>query len=290
MSDALLRRQLAQKALDGAALARRTAEIPAAAPVSPFDAAEKLGISVRFVSISMEGMYRRGARPDILVSSLRPLARRIFTCAHEIGHHYFGHGSTIDELYDEISYYGGQPDDEFLVDAFAGFFLMPPVGLRGALSRRGFDPSRLSPPQAYRLACAFGVGYETIVTQLSAGMGLIPRAKAVELRRVPVERIRKEFTSGTSSGGLVVIDAMFEAQTIDVEVGFQLLLPSDVTFQGSCLGNVQALDSGEWLVEAVRPGIGRLVSGSRSWSAFVRVMNQRYIGLAQYRHLEPADE
>ena len=67
--------------------------------VSPYAAAEQLGIEVRFMDFpSMEGMYVAGASPKILLSSLRPQGRRAFTCAHEIGHHVFGHGEQFDEL------------------------------------------------------------------------------------------------------------------------------------------------------------------------------------------------
>ena len=56
--------------------------------VCVYDLAEHLGIEVRFTDIpSMEGMYYLASEPSIILSSLRPPGRRVFTCAHELGHH-----------------------------------------------------------------------------------------------------------------------------------------------------------------------------------------------------------
>jgi hypothetical protein len=55
-----------------------------------------LGVTVRFNNINMEGMYQRGAPPRIHLSARRPLSRRTYNCAHELGHHVFGHGSSIE--------------------------------------------------------------------------------------------------------------------------------------------------------------------------------------------------
>jgi hypothetical protein len=78
--------------------ARDSVGIDLIAPVDIYAVAEAIGIRVRFLPVSMEGFYRKGSPPRVMLSALRPLARRAFTCAHEIGHHWFGHGSTIDEL------------------------------------------------------------------------------------------------------------------------------------------------------------------------------------------------
>ena len=95
-------------------------------------------------------MYDREPKPRIHVSALRPLARRTFTCAHELGHHVFGHGSTIDELRDDQSKSAERPPNEILADAFAAFVLMPTLGLREAFTKRGLvllQQLRLSLPE-----------------------------------------------------------------------------------------------------------------------------------------------
>ena len=74
-------------------------------PVDIYALSKAAGAKVRFVEIaSMEGMYGQGdAGTVIWLSSLRPLPRRNFSCGHELGHHVFGHGSTVDELLIEAS-------------------------------------------------------------------------------------------------------------------------------------------------------------------------------------------
>jgi Zn-dependent peptidase ImmA (M78 family) len=283
------RRLLAAHALEAASAARWQAGLPAAAPVSPFDAAEKLGVTVRFVEINMEGMYRRARCPDIILSSLRPLARRTFTCAHELGHHILGHGSTIDELQNETEDGAIRPPEEFLADAFAGFFLMPPVGIRGALARRGIDPSRAEALDLYPVACAFGVGIEALVTQLSVGMAVITASRAAPLLKTRLAQVRRAILGYHSADPLVVVDDFCESQTIDVEVGSQIYVPKGMRLSGYCASDIRPIDAGG-LVRAEQPGIGRLFSETRSWSAFLRVMKRDYIGLARYRHLEQMDE
>ena len=288
MSAIVDRRALAGLALEEAALARRTAGLSDTEPISPFDAAENLGITVRFVSVSMEGMYRRGSRPDIVLSCLRPLGRRVFTCAHEIGHDRFGHGSAIDELREDCERNERSPE-EFLADAFAGFFLMPPIGVRGAMVRRGLTPEDLGPKEIYRIACSFGVGYETMVTHLAYGLRLLSPPKAKALGRRSVASVRREFLSRESTEGLIVVDEEFEARTIDVEVGCILLLAPDLIVTGDALA-IEEDGLFESFVRAVRPGIARLCSEERQWSCFVRVMANKYVGLAKYRHMEGCDE
>src|SRR5205823_3063845 len=68
-------------------------------PICVYELCERAGVKVSFVAdVSMEGVYAAFRKPTIVLSALRPLSRRAFTCAHELGHHVFGHGSAIDEL------------------------------------------------------------------------------------------------------------------------------------------------------------------------------------------------
>ena len=91
---------------------------------------------MRFNNINMAGMYQRGLPPRIHLSA-RPLQRRAYNCAHELGHHVFGHGSSIDELREDAKSQPWDDPKEFLADTFAGFILMPIIGLRRAFSVRG---------------------------------------------------------------------------------------------------------------------------------------------------------
>lgn len=282
----MTRAELAQSALRGAIAMRKQAEVPTNCPVSPVDLATTLGLCVRFVDISMEGMYVSGNQPSIILSSLRPFARRNFTCGHELGHHHFGHGSTIDELNESAGKSQFQPE-EFLVDAFSGFLLMPPIGMRQAFADRNISLARAGAYDILRVASAFGVGYDTLISQLSATKQLQPD-HADRLRRVGLAGIRKELLGVETAQAIVVVDQQFEAKTLDLEVGMLVLLPSDVDVSGG-LERIRAIGDRN-LFEATSPGIGRLCSASRQWSVFARVARDRYVGLATYRHLEESDE
>ncbi len=108
-------------------------------PVNIFDVCTNLEIAVRFVDVSMEGMYVKsvdGAQSTILLSNQRPLPRRNYTCAHELGHHLFGHGTKLDILSEQIGQSDYYDDDELLVDSFAGALLMPVAGVEAAFTKR----------------------------------------------------------------------------------------------------------------------------------------------------------
>jgi Zn-dependent peptidase ImmA (M78 family) len=90
----LNRRALIIDAAQAASDARDRVGFDLIAPIDVYDLAERLGVRVLFLDVSMEGFYQKGPPSRILLSAQRPLARRAFTCAHEIGHHWFGHGST----------------------------------------------------------------------------------------------------------------------------------------------------------------------------------------------------
>ena len=92
------RRSLANHAMQTAIATRAKAKLDHHGPICIFGLSETLGVTVRFNNINMEGMYQRGSPPRIHLSARRPLARRVYNCAHELGHHVFGHGSSIDEL------------------------------------------------------------------------------------------------------------------------------------------------------------------------------------------------
>ncbi len=92
------RRAPATRAMQAAAATRAKAKLDPVGPICIYGLCETLGVAVRFNNINMEGMYQRGIPPRIHLSARRPLPRRAYNCAHELGHHVFGHGSSIDEL------------------------------------------------------------------------------------------------------------------------------------------------------------------------------------------------
>ena len=175
---AIDRTALAREALDASLDFRGRAGCDLGTPINVFDLCAALTPQVRvlFTDYSMEGCYLRSDRPLIKVSALRPIGRRAFNCAHELGHHAFGHGSRIDELQADDEQGTSNDPEEFLANAFAGFLLMPKIAVRGAFTRRGWKAVDAQAPQVFTVACHFGVGYETLVSHLAYGLQEIPRA------------------------------------------------------------------------------------------------------------------
>lgn len=266
---------------------RRKADVSLIEPVNPVDLCLKLGLQVRFVDISMEGMYHGGKSPSILLSSFRPSGRRNFTCAHELGHHAFEHGSTIDELHDNTSKATFQRE-EYLADVFAGHFLMPIPGVMRAFTDRKTSIECATAALFIQVASAFGVGYDTLISHLNATNNLSD-LKAKELRKVGVAGGRTQFLGFAVNNHLLVIDDDYECKTADMEVGNLISLPLDVEITGSLLTPIRMHAAGQ-LFEATKPGICRVTSLKREWAAFVRVCRRSYVGLAAYRHLENEDE
>jgi hypothetical protein len=239
----------------------------------------------------MEGFYFKQPSPRILLSSLRPVPRRAFTCAHEIGHHWFGHGSTIDELKDDERSDSDKPE-EILANAFAGALLMPTVGLRGAFARRGWDITNPTPVQLFVVACQFGVGYKTLLNHLSYLLREIASGRRAELDRWTPKRIRRQLLDDEFDA-FVIVDRFNEAASFEVEIGSAVLLPKDHKVAGSALEHLHSLEDYE-AYEAVKRGVATVTAPAGLYE--VRVMPKQsegakgYVGAAANRFEEDPDE
>jgi Zn-dependent peptidase ImmA (M78 family) len=279
------RRALATQAMQAAIETRAKAKLDQHSPVCIYGLCETLGVTVRFNDINMEGMYQRGTPPRIHLSARRPLVRRAYNCAHELGHHVFGHGTTIDELREDAKEHPWEDPREFLADIFAGFTLMPIIGLRRAFTARSWTPEAATPIQMFTIACDFGVGYGTLLTHLSAGVNMISRRRAAALQRVTPKAIRAEILGAITPEPLIVADHHRAGPTIDAEVNSLLLLPRGASVTGDRLVHERDLVTGR-LFRAVRAGIVQASADAHGWATFVRVASEGYVGLAKYRHLE----
>jgi len=283
------RRALATQAMQAAVATRAKAKLDQVGPICIYGLCETLGVAVRFNNINMEGMYQRGLPPRIHLSARRPLPRRAYNCAHELGHHVFGHGSSIDELREDAKAQPWEDPKEFLADTFAGFLLMPIIGLRRAFSVRGWAPETATPVQMFTIACEFGVGYATLLTHLSAGVNMLSRGRVAALQRVTPKALRMDILSALTPEPLIVVDRHRAGPTLDAEVKTLLVLPPGTEVAGNGLAFERDLAAGR-LFRAMKPGIFQASAGD--WAVFVRVAPVQknepygYVGLAQYRHLE----
>lgn len=281
-------KDLVMKGMQASISARSKAGLSLKDPICIYNLCESNGVTVRFNEINMEGMYERSGKPRIHISALRPLARRNFTCAHEMGHHTFGHGSTIDELKNDLVIREDKHPNEILADAFAAFVLMPTLGLREAFARRGINPNRASAREIYAIACNFGVGQSTMVNHLAYGIEEMNHVQRATLGKITPKLIKAELVGKEVPETLVYADQHWSSPFLDMEVGALLLLPAGVVVNTAMLMPESELSAGR-LFRAERPGITRVVIPGTNWATYVRIAPKQYVGLARYRHLEDAE-
>ncbi|MGB2604929.1 MAG: ImmA/IrrE family metallo-endopeptidase, partial [Candidatus Sulfotelmatobacter sp.] len=185
------RRRLALRASSMALRIRQQYGIALDQPCCVYDLAEKMGVEVRFAELpSAEGVYSPG-KPVAIVSSLRPPGRQAFTCAHELGHHAYGHGEQFDELIEDRGKRRRYDPKEFEADCFASALLMPKTALLKGLALRRWSPKNISAAQMYALASWLGVGYATLIGNMQWGMNLLERNQAAALEKLKGPQIRE---------------------------------------------------------------------------------------------------
>ena len=284
-ASSIARKSLVEKGMQASLGARKLAGADFKSPICIYGVCEAHNVTVRFNDINMEGMYDRAPKPRIHISALRPLARRSFTCAHELGHHVFGHGSTIDELRDDHLNNSSRPPEEILADSFAAFTLMPTLGLREAFVKRKLDANQATAEELYAIACNFGVGQATLVNHLTYGIGMISQLRRDTLGHITPKMIRTQLLGEVVSEQLIVADMHWNAAILDAERGSLLLLPPGVVVDTAMLMPERNLVAGR-VFRAIKSGITRIAIPGTSWATYVRVAPLRYVGLARYRHLE----
>ena len=263
---------------------RREAGLPLESAICVCDLAERLGIEVRFTDLpSMEGMYCREPGPTIILSSLRPIGRRSFTCAHELGHHSSGDGTRIDQLVGNQNHSNVDPE-EFAADCFAGALLMPKMAVRRAFNLRHWDIRVCTPGQIYSISNYFGVGYTTLIHHMRSGLQLLSQTHAAKPLRANRGQAQTEALGWQSRDKVWVVDSLWTGRPIDVESGDFILVRDQVVLEGDCVVQVRDTSEGK-LIQADRSGIGKL-SADSGWSAFVRVSKAGFVGRGIYRHFE----
>ena len=276
------------KAIKKASLVRMKLGLDIFEPINIFDACISLRITVRFVDINMEGMYishEDGINSTILLSNQRPLPRRIFTCAHELGHQSFQHGTKIDALTNEATSAPSNDKDEFLVDAFAGALLMPIAGIQAEFIKRNWETKYAFPIQFYIICTIFGTGYTTLITHCRVNR-LINDVQAKNLLRHTPAKILESLLGPISvKSYFKIIDNYASLKVIDLEVSNYIFFPPNIQVEGNHLKKYQETEIGIAYV-ANRPSIIRVSDSDNKVAYFVRIQNSEYIGLAENRHLE----
>ena len=256
--------------------------------ICAYDLAERLGIEVRFADIpSMEGMYYRASDPAIILSSLRPSGRRAFTCAHELGHHNNGDGTSVDQLVEKPDRPGLDPK-EFAADCFAGVLLMPRMAVQRAFAVRKWDIQECTPGQIWTVSNYFGVGYSTLVHHMRTGLRLLPDTHATALLKVNPRKAQAQALGWESQDTVWIVDCHWTGRAIDVEVADLVFVRGEPVYEGICLTHVQDMRDGR-LFRAKQPGIGKFCNRD-GWDVFARVSRRAFVGRSIFRHLEEENE
>lgn len=257
-------------------------------PVNIFDICKDAGVMVKLVNINMEGIYVKADnhnKPTILLSNERPFTRRVFTCAHEYGHHYYGHGSKIDTQDYTRKYTTEQNQEELLVNTFAGSLLMPISGVKSQFAKRKLNPNKAHPVHFYLISSYFGVGYHTLIYHCKVNK-IISFDKAQSLLKYTPARILKEnFSNNIENSHFKYVDNISQPSIVDLEVNNYLILPFDSIPNNNYLEKIQETELGI-IYMAIKPGITELESQNFKNRIKIRIERQNFIGLSNYRHLE----
>jgi Zn-dependent peptidase ImmA (M78 family) len=279
------KRTLARDALNKAIRFRHTHGIGLTGCFPLYDTIEKLGIELRFIEISsMEGMYCKEPGPIILINSERPTGRKMFTCAHELGHHVYNHGTRVDELTEP---YIRMIEKEFVVDCFAGYLLMPPLAVKNACFVRGWSLQMLSAEQVFTLSNLFGVGYLAFLTHIHYSLGMINKTQHDSLNRIQPAKIKKDILGEAFNKHLVIIDCSWPSSSIEIQVGDRIIIMDEGKMQGQALVSIN--NNQKSMYEAINPGISILTRESSSTTITIRVSKKSFQGRSIYRYLEDPD-
>jgi Zn-dependent peptidase ImmA (M78 family) len=164
----------------------------------------------------------------ILVNaSLDETAQR-HTAAHELGHHFFHHATTVDGDLDQGLTTNRQwPMPELLAEAFAAWFLMPRRAVQQAMER--LEITRVhNALEVYRIALLLGTSYRGTVRHLY-NLRHATSAQAKAWTAAPVGKVKDQLdkqpaTRGDRRSNVWLLDRRFHGHCIQAERGDRLII------------------------------------------------------------------
>lgn len=277
------RTNLARQAYSKAIQERRDAGVSPTSPLCALDLIYGKGIEVRFQNISsLEGLYCNNGKPLILLSSCRPRGRIAYNCAHEYGHHVFGHGNRIDEVLEQASKKQWEPE-EFLADCFAGFLLMPKILVCKVFLSRGWDIKHCTSEQVFIISGFMGVSYDALLSHMCYSLQIISRTHHDDLKSITPKKLKKQFYGESHTHDLIIADTSWVNKPIDLCVGDVLITPTESIVDGECVEYLGECPKGHAYRACVH-GLDRIQEKQGDWASHIRVSRQFYEGLVQYRH------
>ena len=255
-------------------------------PICIYDVAQKLELEVKFQGgSSFGGMYFKD-RETVIVPALRPPGRQALTCAHEMGHWRFKHGTRIDEA-SEIQGELKNPDER-VATLYASYLLMPREAVDRAFSRRKMLPQSCSPIGVYEVSGQLGVGYATLIHHLRWSVRRISAGHARELLKINPKELRAQVLGDCESQHLIIASKVWEKVPVDLRVGDYAVLPHAAVVEGTSVELVGSCSIGK-IIRAILPGRSRAECVKSGWACFIRVCRMNYVGQSRFRHEEDPD-
>lgn len=279
------RQSLARDAMKTAGRIRsQTLKLDLLAPINIYDVAERLGVRVVFDDLkTAEGAYFKGNPASIVITSLRPPGRQAFTCGHEFGHHVFKHGDRMDEVMN----WGSNEAEEFLVNCFAGYLMMPPTVVGHTFTIRGWNLDNPTPKQAFIVAGVLGVGYTSLLNHMTYALNKLDARQFKQLQSVQPKNIRAELLGVPVEENVIFVDEHWPTAeiSVDAEVDDYIVVPHGTIVEGGVVRHVERNDAGE-IFQGVCPGKGRFMNSRLDWAVYTRISRRNYTGFARYRFWE----
>lgn len=171
-------------------------------PIDVYEAITRLDIPLLFRPLKgLLGAYLSSPAPGIMISSADSVspARQRFTAAHELGHCYMGHGSSVDSeeaLNRTAASIGTAPVCEAEAEVFASEFLMPKALVTRTAKRSGWGGKDVKDPRVvYQLSLRLGTSYSATSYALRSHE-LITRGDLDLLGQVRPRQIKEELLDG----------------------------------------------------------------------------------------------
>lgn len=181
-----------------------------------------------------------GARPGIIVNSrLSPAVRR-YTAAHELGHHWFGHATRIDDdgtiqeaLTDDQGVVGprstrrGWPAEEKIAESFAAWFLIPRQAALSGLRQLGLVRPA-SAGDVYQLSLLLGAPYRATARHLP-NIRLATSTQARTWMTVPPSRLKAAVDAQappptTRAGAVWALGSKMDGTTVTLYPGDRVVV------------------------------------------------------------------
>lgn len=269
-----------------------------AVPVDVDAAIDRAGVVLMYRPLpSLFGvyLYSAGTDPGIMVNNAVTRSVRRHTAAHELGHHRFGHQSSIEAGADttdpssslRAARRGGWSDEEKVAEAFASWFLMPRPAVKAVCADMAVTAPHTA-AQVYQLALRLGTTFTATVRHLGV-LKIISQTQARSWAAVAPATLKRQLAGGgiASTRGMDVWDLAAAPACTPASIaspGDIVMVTTDSGEPCAVRGPAEILGpvAGGWAARCSDPGdIDARVTLSTSSHSYSVIVGHRPYGLYQ---------